>query len=46
VPIDLAADGGEHYVVTLNVDHIIALIKHREAQASDAPPPARLFAVR
>jgi hypothetical protein len=29
VPIDLAADGGDNYVVTLNVSHIVALIKHR-----------------
>jgi hypothetical protein len=30
VPIDLAADGGNDYVVTLNVSNIVAIIKHRE----------------
>jgi len=30
VPIDLAADGGDHYTVTLNVSSIVALIRHRD----------------
>jgi hypothetical protein len=46
VPVDLAADGGEHYVVTLNVDHIVALIKHRDQEGAEASGPPRLFAVR
>jgi len=29
VLIDIANDGAEPYEVTLNVDHLVALIKHR-----------------
>jgi hypothetical protein len=47
VPIDLAADEGESYIVTLNVSHIVAVIKHRQTDASDAPRhPVRLVAVQ
>ncbi len=31
--IDMANDGGEPHEVTLNTAHIVALIKHRPAQA-------------
>lgn len=34
VCIDIANDGGEPHEVTLNVDHIVALIKHRPKEAS------------
>jgi hypothetical protein len=47
VPIDLAADEGGDYIVTLNVSHIVAVIKHRQADASDVPRhPVRLVAVQ
>src|SRR5665213_101838 len=36
VPIDLAADNGENYIVTLNVSHIVAVFKHRRDDTSEA----------
>lgn len=41
VCIDIANDGAEPHEVTLNVDHIVALIKHRPKEAAlDAVPTA------
>jgi len=34
VCVDLANDGAEPHEVTLNVDHIVALIKHRPKESS------------
>jgi len=46
VPIDLAADNRGTYTVTLNVSHIVAVIKHRDSDAVDAPRgPVKLMAV-
>ncbi len=47
VPIDLAGDAGDHYEVTLNVAHIIAVIKHRDQDKGEAPvQPPRLALVQ
>jgi hypothetical protein len=51
VSIDIANDGSEPHEVTLNVDHIVALIKHRskgaalDASRNDDDGPARRLTV-
>jgi hypothetical protein len=41
VSIDLAADGGEEYEVTLNVAHVVALIRHRAEAVSPRTDDSR-----
>lgn len=38
VSIDIASDGEQPHEVTLNVDHIVALIKHRPKELASAAP--------
>ncbi len=51
VTVDIANDGGEPYEVTINVDHLVALIKHRAERpaqpsaAEGAPDRPRLSVV-
>jgi hypothetical protein len=40
VSIDIASDGEQPHEVTLNVDHIVALIKHRPKDAGFAVAPS------